>query len=120
MPHLTPIFRKYQEPFTDMLKCSVNSNPKGSWNTQSGIMPSNYYQAHQHHYRGGSYASHKMKLKKYQKLWRNIYQGELSDRESGHMLQMSSLSRKRMVNCVQYKTIDLSINGPRKTATYPH
>src|SRR6267142_4957889 len=120
MPHLMPIFRKYQELFTDMLKYSVNSSPKGSLNTQSGTMPLNYYQVHQHHYQGDSYASRKTKLKKYQKLWQNIYQGELSDWESGHMLQMSSLSRKRMVNYVQYKITDLSINGQRKTATYPH
>src|SRR6266850_2027007 len=120
MPHPMPIFRKYQGPSTDMLKYSANNNPKDSLNTQSGITPSNYCQVHQYRYQADSYASHKTKSKKYQKLWQNTYQEELSDRELDHMPQMSSLSRKRMANYVQYKTTDLSINGRRKTATYPH
>src|SRR6267142_1567634 len=120
MPHPTLTFRKYQELSINMLKCSANNNPKDSLNTQSGTMPSNYYQVHQHRCQGDSYTSHKTKLKKYQRLWQNIYQEELSDRESDHMLQMSSLSRKRMANYIQYKITDLSINGRRKTATYPH
>src|SRR6266850_3139104 len=118
MPHPMPIFRKYQGLSIDTLKCSANNNPKDSLNTQSGTTPLNYYQVHQHHYQGDSYTSHKTKSKKYQKLWQNTYQEELSDQESDHMLQMSSLSRKRMANYVQYKTTVLSINGRRKTATY--
>src|SRR6266850_3196757 len=120
MPHLMPTFLRYQEPSTDMLKCSVNNNHKGSLNIQFGTMPLNYYQVHQCHYQGGSYISHKMKSKKYQKLWQNIYQEELSGQGSDHTLQMSSLSKRRMANYVQYKTTVLSINGQRKTTTYPH
>src|SRR6266850_118174 len=120
MPHPMLIFLKYQGPSIDMLKCLANNSHKGSLNTQSGTMPSNYYQAHQHHYQGGSYISCKMKSRKYQKLWQNIYQEELSGQGSDHTLQMSSLSKRRMANYVQYKTTVLSINGQRKTTTYPH
>src|SRR6266850_6003685 len=120
MPHPMLTFRKYQELSIDMLKCSVNNNRKDSLNIQSGTMPLNYYQVHQHHYREDSYTFHKTKSKKYQKLWRNTYQEELSDQELDHMLQMSSSLRKRMANYVQYKTTVLSTNGQRKTATYPH
>src|SRR6267142_1016361 len=111
MPHPTPIFQKYQELFTNMLKCSANNSPRDSLNTQSGTMPLNYYQEHQHPYQEDSYVSHRTKLKKYQRLWQNIYQEGLSNRELDHMLRMSSLSRKRMASYIQYKITDLSING---------
>src|SRR6266850_5279761 len=103
-----------------MPKYSVNNNPKDSLNTQSGITPSNYYQVHQHHYQEDFYVFHRTKSKKYQRLWQNTYQEEPSDRESDHMLQTSSLSRRKMANCAQYKTTILSINGRRRTAMYPH
>src|SRR6267142_48976 len=120
MHHLMPIFRRYQGPFTDTLKYLANNNPKDSLNTRSGTMPLNYYRVHQHHYQEDSYVFPRTKLKKYQKLWQNTYREGLSDPELAHMLQTSSLSRKRMANYAQYRTIDLLINGQRKTTTYPH
>src|SRR6266850_273478 len=120
MCHLTLIFQKYQEPSTNTPKYSANNNPKDFPNIRSGTMLSNYYRVHQHHCQEDSYIFPKMKLKRYQKSWQNIYQEELSDQELDHMLQTSSLSRKRMASYVQYKITDLSINGRRKTATYPH
>src|SRR6266850_5525524 len=120
MHHPMPIFRKYQEPSIDMLKCLANNNLKDSPNIRCGIMPSNYYQEHQHHYREDSYVSLKTKLKKYQKLWPNIYQGEPFDRALDHMPQMSFLLKRKTENYVQYKTTVLLTNGRRKAATYPH
>src|SRR6267142_1439685 len=120
MHHMMPTFRKYQEPSIDMLKCLANNNPKDSPNTQYGIMPSNYYRGHQHRYQEDFYASLKTKLKKYQKLWPNIYQGEPFDWASDHMPQMSSLSKRKTENYVRYKTTVLLTNGQRKTAMYPH
>src|SRR6266850_543692 len=120
MHHPMLIFRKYQEPFIDMPKCLVNNNPKDSPNTQFGITPSSYCWGHQHHYREDSYAFPKMKLKKCQNLWPNIYQEEPFDQASDHMPQMSSLSKRKMGNYTQYKIIALLTNGQRKTAMYPH
>src|SRR6267142_343550 len=120
MHHLMLIFRKYQEPSTDMLKCLANNNPKDPPNTQYAIMPLNYYQEHQHHYREGFYVSLKMKLKKCQKLWPNTYQEEPFDRASDHMPQTSSLLKRKMGNYARYKIIALLTNGQRKTAMYPH
>src|SRR6266850_393813 len=120
MHHPMLIFRKYQEPFIDTLKCLVNNNPKGSLNTQSGITPSSYYWGHQHHYREDSYTFPKMKSKKYQKLWPNTYQEEPSNQALDHMPQTSSLLRRKMGNYARYKTIVLLTNGQRKTAMYPH
>src|SRR6266850_5141666 len=118
MRHLMLISQKYQKPSTDMPKYSANNNPKDSLNTQYGIMPSNYYQVHQHHYQEDSYTFPKTKLKRYPRLWQNIYLEELSDRKLDHTLQTSSLSKRRMANYAQYKTTDLSINGQRRTAMY--
>src|SRR6266850_8197739 len=120
MPHPMPTFLKYQEPSIDTLKSLANNNHKGSLSTQYGTMPSNYYPAHQHHSQEDSYVSHKMKSKRYQKLWQNIYKEELSDQELDHTLQMSSSSKRKMANYVQYKTTVPSINGQRKIAMYPH
>src|SRR6266850_294809 len=119
MHHQMLIFRKYQELFIDMLKCLVNNNPKDFPNTRYGIMPLNYCQEHQHCYQGDSYVFPKMKSKRYQKLWPNIYQEEPSDRVSDHMLQTSSLSKRKTENYAQYKTIVLLTNGRRKTTMYP-
>src|SRR6266850_4913425 len=113
------IFRKYQEPSIDMLKYSANNSPKDFPNTQCGITPSNYYRAHQHHYQEDFYVSPKMRLKKYQRLWPNIYQGEPFDRASDHMPQMFSLSKRKMENYAQYKTIDRLTNGPKRTIMCP-
>src|SRR6267142_508812 len=118
MHHLMLISRKYQEPSIDMLKYLVNNNPKGSPNTRFGTMPLNYYQEHQHRYRGDSYVFPKMKSKRYQKLWLNICQEEPFDPASDHMPQTSSLLRRKMGNYVRYKIIDLSTNGQRKIAMY--
>src|SRR6267142_685297 len=118
MPHLTPTSLKYRELSIDMPKYLANNNRKDSLNTQSGTTPSNYYWAHQHHSREDFYVSHRTKSKKYQKLWQNTYKGEPFDRVSGHMLQMSFLSKRKMENCAQYKTTVLSINGQRKTTMY--
>src|SRR6266850_4915709 len=120
MHHPMPIFRKYQEPSIDMLKCLANNNLKDSPNTQYGIMPLNYYRELQHHYREDFYASLKTKSKKYQKSWPNTYQGEPFDPALDHMPQTSSLSRRKMENYVRYKTTVLLTNGRRKTAMYPH
>src|SRR6267142_2951716 len=119
MHHLMPIFRKYQEPSIDMLKCLVNNNPRDSTNIQYGIMPLSYYQEHQHHCKGDFYVFPKTKSKKYQKSWLNICQGEPFAQALDHMLQTSSLSKRKMENYVQYKTTVLSINGQRRTAMYP-
>src|SRR6266850_4168485 len=120
MHHLMPTFRKYQEPSIDILKCLANNNPKDSPNTQYGIMHSNYYRGHQHHYREDFYISLKMKSKKCQRLWPSTYQGEPFDRASDHMLQMSSLSKRKMENYVRYRTTVLLTNGRKRTAMYPH
>src|SRR6267142_6361417 len=120
MHHLMLIFRKYQEPSIDTQKCLANNNPKDSPNIRYGIMPSNYYQEHQHRYQEGFYASLKMKSKKCQKLWPNIYQGEPFGQASDHMPQTSSLSKRKMGNCVRYRTTVLLTNGRRRTAMYPH
>src|SRR6266850_14127 len=111
MHHPMPIFQKYQEPFTNTLKCLANNNLKDSPNTQYGIIPSNYYWEHQHHYQEDSYVFPKTKLKKYQKLWPNTYREEPFDQALDHMLQMSSLLRKRMANYIRYKITVLSTNG---------
>jgi|SRR6266850_6822302 len=110
--------RKYQEHFIGTLKYLANNNPKDSPNTRYGTMPSNYYREHQHRYRVGSYAFLKTKLKRYQKLWPNTYQGEPFDQASDHMLQTYSLSKRKTENYAQYKTTDQLTNGPRKTAMY--
>src|SRR6266850_2824185 len=120
MHHLMPIFRKYQEPSIDTLKCLVNNNPKDSPNTQYGIMPLNYYQGHQHHYQEGFYVFPKMKSKKYQKLWLNICREEPFARALDHTPQMSSLSKRKMENYVRCRTTVLLTNGQRRTATCPH
>src|SRR6267142_684179 len=120
MHHLMLIFQKYQEPFIDTLRYLANNNPKDSPNIQFGIMPSNYYQEHQHHYQEDFYVFPRTKLKRYQKLWPNTYQGEPFNLASDHMLQTSSLSKRKMENYVQYKITDLLTNGQRKTAMYPH
>src|SRR6267142_2618820 len=120
MHHQMLTFQKYQEPSIDMLKYLANNNPKDSPNIQYGIMRSNYYREHRHHYQEDSYAFLRTKSRKYLKLWPNIYQGELFDRALDHTLQMSSLSKRKMENYVQYKTIVLLINGQRKIAMYPH
>src|SRR6267142_6147379 len=114
------IFQKYQGHSIDMLKCSVNNNHKDFLNTRSGIMPSNCSQAHWHRFQEDSYVFHKTKSKRYRKLWQNIYKEEPSDQGSDHMRQMFSLSKRKMANCVQYKTTALLTNGRRKTATYHH
>src|SRR6266850_4012306 len=114
-----PIFQKYQEPFTDTLRYLVNNNPKDFPNTQFGITPLNYYQEHQHHYQEDSYAFPKMKLKRYQKLWPNIYREEPFDLVLGHMRQTYSLSKRKMESYAQYKTIVLLTNGRKRTAMYP-
>src|SRR6266850_955668 len=120
MHHLMLIFRKYQEPSTDMLKCLANNNPKDSPNTQYGITPLNYYQEHQHHYRGDCCVFPRTKSKKYQRLWLNIYQEEPFDQASDHMPRTSSLSKRKMENYARYKIIVLLINGQKRTAMYPH
>src|SRR6267142_6882319 len=113
------IFRKYQEPSIDMLKYLANNNPKDSLNIQFGTTLSNYYQEHQHRYREDSYVFPKMKSKRYQKSWPNIYQEEPFDPALDHMPQTSSLSKRKMGNYIRYKTTDLSTNGQRKIAMYP-
>src|SRR6266850_3875289 len=120
MHHPMPTFQKYQEPFIDTLKCLANNNLKDFLNTQFGTMPLSYYQEHQHHYWEDSYAFPKMKLKKYQKLWPSIYQEEPFDQALDHMLQTSSLSRKKMANYTPYKITVLLTNGQRRTAMYPY
>src|SRR6266850_5030308 len=120
MHHLMLIFQKYQELFIDTLRCLVNSNPKDSSSIQSGTTPSNYYPELQHHYQEDSYVFPKMKSRKYQKLWPNTYQEEPFDPASDHMPRTFSLSKRKTANYVQYKITDLSINGQRKIATYPH
>src|SRR6267142_5120731 len=120
MHHQMLTFQKYQEPSIDTLKCLANNNPKDSPNTQYGIMPSNYYQEHQHHYWEGFCVFPKTKSKKYQRSWPNIYQEEPFDQASDHMPRMSSLSKRKMENYALYKTIVLLINGRRRTAMYPH
>src|SRR6267142_2939634 len=113
------IFQKYQEPFIDMLRCLANNSPKDSPSIQFGIMPLNYYRGHQHCYREDSYVFPKTKLKKYQKSWPSIYREEPFDQALDHMLQTSSLSKKRMANYARYRIIVLLINGQRRTAMYP-
>src|SRR6267142_706679 len=120
MHHLMPICQKYQEPSIDTPKCLANNNPKDSPNTRSGITPLNCYQEHQHRYREDFYAFLKMKLKKYQRLWPNIYQGGPSDPASDHMPRMSFSSKRKMENYAQYRTTVLLTNGQRKTTMYPH
>src|SRR6266850_5578653 len=119
MHHSMPISQKYQEHFIDMLKYLANNNPKDSLNIQSGIMPSNYYRVHQHHYQGDFCAFPKMKSKRYRRLWPNIYQGEPFDQASDHTLQMFSLLKRKTGNYAPYKIIDQSTNGPKRTAMYP-
>src|SRR6267142_1222351 len=116
MHHPMPTFQKYQELFIDMLKCSVNNNPKDSPSIQSGIMLLNYYREHQHHYREDSFVFPKTKSKKCQKLWLDIYLEEPSDRALDHMPQTSSLLKRKMGNYAWYKIIVLLINGRRKIA----
>src|SRR6267142_3541088 len=120
MHHPTPTFQRCQKLSTDTPRCLVNNSLKGYLNIQFGIMPSNYYQEHQHHYWEDSSVFPKTKSKKYQKSWPNIYQEEPSDQALDHMPQMSSLLKRKMANYVRYKTIDPSINGQRKIAMYPH
>src|SRR6266850_1037232 len=120
MHHLMLTFQKCQEPSIDMLKSLANNNPNDSPNIQYGITPLNYYRGHQLHYLEDFYASFKMKLKRYQRLWLNICQGEPFDRASDHTPQMSSLSKRKMENYVQYKTTALLTNGQKRTAMYPH
>src|SRR6267142_1563981 len=119
MHHPMLTSQKYQEHSIDMLKYSVNNNPKDFLNTQSGITPLNYYQVHQHHYQEDFCVSPKMKLKKYQRLWPNIYQEGPFDQALDHMPQTSSLSKRKMGNYVPYKITDQSTNGPKRTAMYP-
>src|SRR6266850_808602 len=119
MHHSMLTSRKYQEHFTDMLKSSVNNSPKDFLNIQSGIMPSNYYRVHQHHYQEDFCVFPKMKSKKYQKLWPNTYQGEPFDQASDHTPQMFSLSKRKTGNYAPYKITDQSTNGPKRTAMYP-
>src|SRR6266850_4205124 len=115
-----PIFQKYQGLSTDMLKYSVNSNHKDFLNTQFGTTPSNCSRVHQHHSQEDSYAFHKMKLKKYQKLWQSIYKEGPFDQESDPTQQTSSLSKRKTANYVQYKTIAPLTNGQKRTITCPH
>src|SRR6267142_1537619 len=115
-----PISQKYQEHSIDMLKCSANNNHRDFLNTRFGIMPLNCSQEHQHRFQEDSYVFHKTRLKKYQRLWQNIYKEELSDQELDHTWQMFSSSKRKMANCAQYKTTVLLTNGQRKTTTYPH
>src|SRR6266850_521381 len=113
-------FQKYHEPSIDMLKCLANNNPRDFPNTQCGITLLNYYQGHRHHYQEDFYVFPKMKSRKYLKSWPNICQEEPFDRALDHMLQMSSLSKRKMGNYVQYKTIVLLTSGQRKIAMYLH
>src|SRR6266850_1112666 len=115
-----PIFRKYQEPFIDMLRCLANNNPRDFPNIRFGIMLSNYYQEHQHHYQEDSYIFLKTRLRRYQRLWPNIYQEEPFDQALDHMPQTSFLLKRKMGNYIQYKIIILSTNGQRRIAMYPH
>src|SRR6267142_3797582 len=120
MRHPMLTFQRSQELSIGMLKCLVNNSLKDYLNIQFGIMPSNYYQEHQHHYQEDSSVFPRTKSKKCQKSWLNIYQGEPSDQALDHMLQTSSLSKRKTANYARYKTTDLSINGRRKIAMYPH
>src|SRR6266850_1547430 len=115
-----PTFLKYQELSIDMPRCSVNNNHRDSLNTQFGTTPLNCFQAHQHPFQDNSYNSHKMKSKKYQKLWQSTYKEVPSDPELDHTQQMSFLSKKKMANYVRYKIIVRLINGRRKIAMYHH
>src|SRR6267142_4795269 len=119
MHHQMLISQKYQGPSINMLKCLVNNNPKDSPNTRYGIMQSNYYREHRHHYQEDFYTSPRMKSRKYLRLWPNIYQGELFDQALDHTLQMSSLLKRRMGNFIQYKTTVLLTSGQRRIAMYP-
>src|SRR6266850_2483280 len=103
-----------------MPRCLVNNNLKDYLNIQFGIMPSNYYQEHQHRYREDSSVFPKTKSKKCQKSWPNIYQEEPSDQALDRMPQTSSLLKRKMANYTQCKTIVLLINGQRKITMYPH
>ena len=104
----------------DTPRSSRSKNHSGCPSIQCGTMPSNYFRVHLAPYQDAYYPSHKRKLQKQRSSLRNTCGEILSDHHGAPTQLTSSSSKRRMANSNRFKITDHSINGQKRTKTYPH